>query len=147
MSGIFPGSLHAYCLLESKLVWRPFHPSTETIFLLITLNQERDHISMTKNNVIIPATVSIKSVEGKWEKEPMDSMQQSSKQYKRNNFLFTAWHLKFQYILMIRITATISVVLWYGHSKEHLIHITLYSLIFVLQHLSCFCDSDATCHI
>ena len=45
---LLQGLSRPYGLLESKLVWRPFHPSAETIFLLITTqNQKRDHISMT----------------------------------------------------------------------------------------------------
>lgn len=73
------GLSRSHCLLESKLVWRPFHPSAETIFLLITTqNQKRDHISMAENYVITPATDSVKSIKGKLEKGPVDSRQQSS---------------------------------------------------------------------
>ena len=62
MLGIFSGSLYVW---ESKLVLRPFHPSTETILLPITTqNQERGCIFMTMNKVIIPATAAVKSEEG-----------------------------------------------------------------------------------
>lgn len=65
MLGIVSGSLY---LWESKLVLRPFHPSAETILLLIaTQNQEGGCISVTMNKVTIPAIAAVKSGEGKWE--------------------------------------------------------------------------------
>lgn len=63
MLGIFSGSLYMW---ESKLVLRPFHPSAETILLLITTqNQEGGCISMTMNKVTIPPIAAVKSGEGK----------------------------------------------------------------------------------